>query len=58
MEDTHPDFDLHVQLLSEAGRLRPGFSDRVWAANTDAEIDALVEEAKAIVQANSEFSVL
>ena len=49
MLDTDPEFDGHVALLSEAGRLRPEFGVRVLEATSDAEIDLLVEEARTIV---------
>lgn len=54
MLDTDPEFDRQVRLLSEAGRIRPEFASRVWAAKTDADIDELVVEATGIVDDESE----
>ena len=54
MKDTDPEFDGHVALLSEAGRLQPEFGHRVLEATTDFDIDKLVEEARAIVSEASD----
>lgn len=54
MLDTDPQFDEHVRLLTEAGRLQPGFDQEIWAATNDKEIDALVERARKIVLEDSE----
>jgi hypothetical protein len=43
-----------VALLVEAARIRPRFAALVEAATTDEEVDALVQEARAIVDEDSE----
>lgn len=55
MQDTDPEFDRHVQILSEAGRLDPKFASRIWEATNDKQIDALVAEGRRIIEDNSEL---
>lgn len=50
MLDTDPDFDRHLEILAEATRLRPRFGELISEAMTDDDMDALVEEGKAIIE--------
>lgn len=50
MQDTHPDFFTHVDLLAEAARIRPEFGARLDAATNDEQVDRLVDEARGLVQ--------
>lgn len=54
MMDTDPSFDEQVLLLSEAARLDPVWGAAIWEATTDAQIDVLVSQARARVEAASD----